>query len=317
MAKIIVPSTKTPEYIVPILLAIMIGLGILLCLFLGLGKWGLLILLACLASTTSLYTESNIPAFHAIIILNIFTGKMRTAFSGVNFKLPWEKVQHEAEEKKYIDLRVDLKEVCEETYASSDALMEVKYVYTIRPDISEDDEDEKDAGEKILLFSSFEPSAIKSKGRALFSMLLSDYYGRNPGEKLLNKALINKEIFGDDEQKPKQPILEFEKNHGVQVTVRLEDSDFDKATQKFRDMISGAKSIDQAIVALMTDTKLPDGTIIKGMERPQAEKVVKLMNLDGYKEQDFNLNVTAPDLKNVRDITVLGGLAEEKKGGKK
>lgn len=313
MVKNKIPSTKTPAYTIWILLAIVTGLGIFLYSLLGI--WGIFILLVFLAFSTPLYTESNVPAFNALILVNSWTGGMRVIFPGINFKFPWENAQEEDNKKKYIDLRVELSEVLSETYASQDALMETKYVYTIRPNISEDNGE--DAGEKILIYSSFESSAIKAKGRALFSMLLSDYYGSKPGKELLDKAKINKKVFGPTEEEEEDAIKKFEEKHGVEVSVRLEDSDFDKATQKFRDMISGAKSIDEAITVFMTDTKLPDGTIIKGMERPQAEKFVKLLNTEGYSEKDFNLNVNAPHLTNLRDVSIIGGLTDDKKGGKK
>jgi hypothetical protein len=298
MAKNIIPKTKTPANIISILLAMVVGLGILLFFLFGL--WGILILFVSLAFSTSLYT-SGVPAFHALILVNSWTGTMRVVFPGINWKLPWEDTQDE-----YIDLRVELSEAPSETYASKDALMEAKYVYTIRPNISE--ENGENAEEKILRFSSFEPSAIKEKGKALFSMLLSDHYGDNVGADLLAKEKINEEVFGTEEKKADK-IIAFEKKHGVQVTARLEDSDFDKATQKFRDMISGAKSFDEAIAILVEGGRTP----------VQAEKIVKLMNLDGYTETDFNLNVDAPHLTNVRDITVLGGLGSQSKGkeGKK
>ncbi|MBK5215558.1 MAG: hypothetical protein JJE53_01980 [Candidatus Pacebacteria bacterium] len=49
------------------------------------------------------------------------------------------------------------------------------------------------------------------------------------------------------------------------------------------------------------------------MEKSKAEKMVKLMNLNGYTEKDINLNVNAPDLKNLRDVTMMGGLNDDKK----
>ena len=298
MAKII-PKTKTPDDVISILIVIAVVLGLFLGLLLGL--WGILILLVFLAFSTPLYT-GGVPAFHALVLTNSWTGKMRVVFPGINFKLPWEQAQDDC-----IDLRVELSEpALPETYVSLDALMEVKYVYTIRPDISE--EHGEDAGEKILIYCSFETSAIKGKGKALFSMLLSDYYGGKPGDQLLNKDFINEEVFGTEEN-PQESIRKFEKKHGVKVTVRLEDSDFDKATQKFRDMISAAKSFDEAIKKLVAG----------GMGQTQAEKIVKLMNLDGYTEKDFNLNVNAPHLTNLRDVSILGGglMGEDKKKGAK
>lgn len=303
----IIPKTKTPESVYTTLLALAGGTGIIFYFLLGM--WGLGILFIVLGSTTNLYTASGVSAYNAQILVNSITGEMRVIFPGINFKLPWEKPQEDENGNlRFIDLRVELSEPAKtETYASQDALMEVKYVYTIRPDISQGFGE--DAGEKILIFSSFEPSAIKEKGKSLFSQLLSDYYSTQPGENLLKKALINRIVFGTEDQ-PKPVIKEFERKHGVEVTVRLEDSDFDKATQKFRDMISSAKSFNEAV------NKLIGG----GMERLQAEKVVKLMNLEGYNEKDINLNVNAPHLTNLQNVTMMGGLIDENKttkGGKK
>ena len=87
----------------------------------------------------------------------------------------------------------------------------------------------------------------------------------------------------------------------MKVTVRLEYSAFNKRTQKFRDMVSGAKSFDQAVEALVRDGN--------GMTREEAVKIAKLMNLDGVRE--YNINVHAPDLHNLRDFTVLGGPGDE------
>ncbi len=293
----IIPSTKTPNDVYSILIAtVLVSL-----LFFGslLGIWGIMIVGLILAFTTQYYTESTIPAFHAGILKNSFTGKMRVLFPGVNFKLPWEEAQ-----EKTIDLRIELTEPSKpETYDSLDAEMTVTCVSTFRPDLTECFGE--DVGEKILLFSSFEPKAIQEKGKALFSMLLSDYYASKQGKDLLKKEEINNTVFGT-ETNPNIKILNFEKRHGVEVTVRLTDSDFSKAAQKFRDMISGADSIDKAI------NKLVSG----GMERSKAEKMVKLMNLDGYTEKDINLNVNAPDLKNLRDVTMLGSANDEKKGKK-
>lgn len=202
--------------------------------------------------------------------------------------MPWESNTQE------VDLRVDLKEVLEETYASADALMETRYVYTIRPDFSG-----TDGGEKIVLYASYEASAIKGSGRALFSMLLSDYFGKHSGQDLLDKSLINRETF--ERASGSSLIDEFERSHGVKVTVRLEYSGFNQRTQKFRDMVSGAKSFDQAVEALVRDGN--------GMTREEAVKIAKLMNLEGVRE--YNINVHAPDLRNLRDFTVLGGPGDE------
>lgn len=306
----IIPATKTPGSIFGFWIGTILLLLLFLCSFFG--AFGLVITCIILAFP-DLYRESGVPAYHSLNLVNSITGNMRVVFPGFNLKFLWEKAQKDG----LLDLRVDIKEVCEETYASKDALMKTKYVYTIKPDLS--DRFGTDAAQKILTYSSFEPSAIQTKGRALFSMLLSDHYAEKPGDELLKKETINKAVF----LKPNSnnfvnSIEEFERTHACEVTVRLEDSDFDERAQKFRDMISGADSIEKAIAILMKGRTLDDGTKIAPMSRPQAEKFIKLGNFDGFTENDFNLNVAAPDLKNLRDVTILGtGGVNNKKGGKK
>jgi hypothetical protein len=296
MKKIIVPKTETPDSVYVGLVSIIIAIGIILLLIVGCNMLIPIILFVILGLTTQFYTH-GVPAYHSLSLVSQWSGDMRVIFPGVNFKFPWEKPHEDG----CLDLRVELSEVCKETYAAIDTLMKTEYVYTIRPNLSGDN-----PGEDIILYSSFEPEALKAKGRALFSMLLSDYYGKNKGDDLLKKEEINKEVFGT-ELNPSKKIMEFEKNHGAEVTILLKDSDFDERTQDFRDSVSKAKSMNEAIKVLM------DG----GMSRPDAEKFVKLMNTDGYTQKDFNLSAVAPDLQNLRDVTILGSVNDDKKGGKK
>ena len=301
MATTIIPKTKTPLSVILTLLVMSTALGIFLNFLIGI--WGIIILFVFLAFSTSLYTEGGVPAFHALILVNSITGEMRAVFPGLNPKLPWEDAQKDGNKKKYIDLRTELSDVCNETYASKTTLMETRYIYTLKIDLSGDN-----PGENVVKYSNFEPDMIKRNGRSLFSMLLSDYYGKEEGEELLNKAKINQSVFGSEENKTSD-LLKFEKKHAVKVSVRLEDSDRDKASQKFRDMISGAESIGESIEKLTA----------KGMERSEAEKIVKLLNTEGYTEKGLNLNVDAPDLKNLQHVSILGtgnNTDKDKKKGK-
>ena len=233
------PRATTPPRVFVILAGIaLLGGGALYAL---LGFWGVILLFAILGTTTGVYTKP-VDGYHALIVLDQWSGVQRTLFQGLNFALPWESNTQE------VDLRVDLKEVREETYASTDALMETRYVYTIRPDFSG-----TDGGKKIVLYASYEADAIRGSGRALFSMLLSDYFGKHSGQDLLEKNLINRETF---ERDPGRSLIdEFERSHGVKVTVRLEYCGFNQRTQRVRDMVSGAKSFDQAVETSLENHK--------------------------------------------------------------
>jgi len=293
------PETKTPGWVYGLLLLIAAAIGLLLWMLLGF--WGIILTFVILGFTTEIYT-ATVQGFDAHIVLNHLTGVQRTIFQGMNFKLPWEQVQEEK-----VDLKVELNEVVkDETYTAKDALMHVKYVYTIRPDVSSEkpEDPEDDPGRKVILYASYEPDAIKMAGRAVFSSRLSDYFARRNGQTLLQKAKITRALFGPGK------LVDFEKEHGVKVEVTLEDVDFDEQTQRSRDMLSQATSFDTAVETLVKDGK--------GMTREEAVRVAKLMNFDDVSETNLNVNVVAPDLVNLRDVTVLGGVGlGDKKGGKK
>lgn len=288
---LVMPKTKTPKGVYGTLVGIAVLGGILLCtlfssLVLDWGWfWGVVMMFGILGITTEVYTET-VSGFHARILLNHLTGIQRTVFQGLSFKLPWETQTRE------IDLRIDLKEVCQETYASLDSMMKTRYVYTIRPNFS----DPNNAGENIILYASYEEDAIKQGGRACFSMSLSDYYGKKEGKDLLDKALINLEVFKKDPGK--SLIQEFEDSHGAKVTVLLEDSDFDEAAQKARNTISAAKSIREA-VDMLTAKKGDE----PGMTQAEAEKIVKMLNIPGVQEHIISLD--AKGLENLRDVSIL------------
>jgi hypothetical protein len=266
---LVMPSKETPAGVTATLIGLAI-LGAVLLVWL-LNFWGIILLFGILGVTTGTYTRT-VPGFHALVLLNHFSGNQRAVFQGMNFTLPWESATQE------IDLRVDLKEVCEESYASQDALMNAKYVYTVRPDVSG-----SNPGENVILYASYETDAIRQSARALFSMLLSDHFGKNSGPALLDKDFINKETFQHDPGR--SLIAEFERDHAVKVTVRLENSNFSPKTQEARDSMSRASSFSNAVQRLI------DG----GMSRSEAEKVAKLMNLPGVKEYLFNVH--APDFR--------------------
>ncbi|MCX6754897.1 MAG: hypothetical protein NTU81_03675 [Candidatus Nomurabacteria bacterium] len=311
----VIPNTKTPTVVYLILLMIILIFGtIFYSLF---GIWGIIIFFIILAYFTSLFLEDDIPMFHALIMRG-GTGKMRVLFPGVfNFKLPWEQAHEENGAKKYIDLRVETGEICNDTYPSKDTLMKTQYVYSLRPDLRKSNNGTIE--ENIIKFSSFEISAIREKAKALFSMLLSDWYANKSGDDLKNKSLINKKLFGTKD-KPSNAVTEFEKEHGVEISVRLVDSDFNDNVQEYRDKIAGAKTINEIRNILMKDDIHEDGTVAKGVSPEVADQMIKFMEFGNYSEKVVNLNIKAPDLGNLQNVNLLGGTGitgDEKKEGKK
>ena len=289
MQNLHIPETKTPDEVILELVLVAVVLGALLVWFFGYFP-GLIALSLVLASTTSTYTF-GVPEFNASTVLNHWTGKQRVVFQGRSLKLPWE------EPGTFVNLRVELTDVRNESYPAADALMSARYILTIRPNFSGNNPEAS-----ILRYASFEGKAIIMEGRAVFSGLFSDYFAEKPGKDTRNKEKINKELF--DSEHPHPLVKRFQEEHGVVVVVKLEDVDFDKGTQEFRDLVSKAKSIGEA-KKVLTDA---------GMSDEAAERFVKLMGIEGVKE--WNLNITAPDLKNMTHFSA-GGIVSPTSGGKK
>lgn len=276
------PRTATPPDVVMTLIVLMGALILVLYLFWG--TWGFSAACIILALTTPTYAIFT-PQYHAGIVLDEFSKRQRTIFQGLNFKKPWETLQTLRGHPTFIDLRVDLHETINDTYVADDALMEVSYVYTVRPHYSES----YTASDKaVRTFASYTPAAIKRNAKALVSQLISDHFSGKKGDDLLNKEAITKEI----ERIDSDDIQKYEEIHGSDLEFTIEDSDFSERAQEFRDMISKADSFAQAKQKLVENNMQPE----------VAEQIVKLM---AFPEnlREWNVKLDAPDLKNLRNFT--------------
>lgn len=284
-ADLTMPRTKTPGGVIFWLLLLAGVIWLIAFLFIPF-LWSLFLLFIILGLITGMYSKT-IPGFHALILLNNLTNRSRVVFQGLAITLPWEK------NVKALDLRVEMHDVQKDTYPTEDAMMEVEYVYYVRPDFTG-----KNAGDKIIKYATYEPNAIKQGCNALFSKLLSDYFRSRKSDDLKNKDDIQKNALEMGHGLHK--VQEFTENHGVIAGAILKDSDFDEKTQKYRDTIAGAKSIRQAINALMAGG---DAT----MTEDKALRVVKLMNLENVSEIMYDIDLDSKGLENLRDINFFGG----------
>ncbi|MDR3519579.1 MAG: SPFH domain-containing protein [Candidatus Pacebacteria bacterium] len=262
--------------------------------------WGVVLTLVVLAFSVEIYTET-VPGYFARILLNPWTRNQRTIFQGLSFKLPWESRTID------VDLKSELSDVCEETWATKGgAMMDTKYVYLLRPARNPD---------AIITYASFEPNVVKRAARNLLTMMYSDYFGQHQPEDLLNKAAINKALFNEEKDggdkdyaDHRAMVCEFENKYGVDLSARIEDVDYDEATQKARDIITNAKSFDQAVDILMAPRNGQPG-----MSRENAEKVAKLANFPNVSENNWNFSVEGLD--NLQHLNIVG--IPDGKSGKK
>lgn len=285
MANLNIPKASTPGSVIFTTLVLMIFLGCLM-FWVFQSAWGIILTFVILAFTTTIYTQ-NVEEYHALTLLNKFTGKQRVLFQGRTGKFLWEEVG------TLVDLRAELKDIPEETWATgAGALMDAKYVYILHPRATE---------KGILAYASFTRDTVKAAARNLFSIMLSDHFGKcKKPEKLLGKDDVNKAVFETPEGKDK--ICKFEEEYGVICSsVKLEDVDFDAETQKARDVISKAESMAKATEKL----------IKAGWSPEVAEKTIRMSNIPGI--QEYILSLDAKGLENMTSVVFGGGFP----GGKK
>ncbi|MES2315283.1 MAG: hypothetical protein V4486_00925 [Patescibacteria group bacterium] len=248
--------------------------------------------IAIIGSLLETYTIS-VPGYWAVIVLNELSHEQRVIFQGLNIKLPWETPGRK------IDLRSDLSEVLgkdkPETYPTKDGRVFVKYVYLISPNVS----DQKTAAENVLKWGSAEPDAIKKKGRALFSRTLSDFLKDMDTEAVIamGKSRVNEEAFKGDVLTP------YEKDHGANAEIVLEDIDRDPAIQKARDMIAASESYGEAMKKLKAAFPDLDDKEIKELFMVAEFKNVK-KNINEFK-----------GLENVTHFGSFGGMMGGDGGG--
>ncbi len=292
------PTTIVPGYVPARLATIVIGIFML---FFWIFNWNLffptVITLLVMAGMRPMFTRYVHPFTGQLVVDGLGReNKIRCMFKGLRWIAPGETLG------AILDLKTELKEPVPQTWQSTNALMVTQYVYTVKVDASG-----YNAGEKVVLYASFEPNTIKMNARALISKLFSDYYREKPSSALKNKAQIEEAVFGSGTPGRRQ-LEKFEADHGCKISCTLEDSDVDKATQAVLDTSAKVEGIADAAKVLVD----------KGWPPEEARKVVKMLNLPNMR--DIFINLDAKGLEELRHFSMLGNLEEDdkgKKGGRK
>lgn len=282
-----------------------------------------------IAIASGIITE-EIPDFHGVLIFNPWAKTRRVLFPGFSFKLPWEKVEHDnngAVVLTSLVRAISSKET--KIHPTNDPAenMETSLLIHMRINTTLKKEGEKlvpitdeEAAENFIRFRSIKEDALTEIVRMEVEKMYAEYYGNKEMEDLLKPHAIQKavmEVEGESEKKDvkkgtivkinEEKIKDMEEKNGVSIGIVLDSSKPDKATQDMKRTPAIAEALNDAI------KKLVGG----GMNKDQARRAALILDPNNdYTEERFDLHIKAPDLKNVRDITVLGGL-EHKKGGKK
>ena len=269
-----------------------------------------------IAIYSGIITE-EIPDYHGVLLFNPWARTRRVLFPGLSFKLPWEKVETDnsgAVVLTSLVRTISTKET--KVHPTNDPAENMETSLLIHMRINTICSD-KEAAENFVRFRSVKEEALKEIVRVEAEKMYAEYYGGQEMENLLKPHAIQEAVTGttklekeDDEESRKKnrvKIEEMEKKNGVSIGVVLESSKPDLATQNMKRTPAMAEALASAM------KKLEDG----GMTDPDMRRRAALLldpNTD-YTERKYSIEIDAPHLTNLRDVTVLGGLGDEK--GKK
>ena len=245
------------------------------------------IVLIALSSILKKYFLFEVPAYHAIIMINAFTGATRVLFPVLNIILPWESAEEKEhnDELNFIDLKKSIPCICKgKIFQTKDSTMVVDYLIAMHLNISGS---YHDASTNILNFNSVKEEALKELVEKKITGIFSGYYSTHELSSLIDESAVMQEMFNEalsskpDIAKRNNAIRkELETNYGVKITIVLENSNPDKLVQEYYDTVSKADAFDKAVDVLVKG----------GMNREKAElKVEKMMTDMNTTEQIFTI----------------------------
>ncbi len=281
-------------------------IGVILFLLFGSLFWGIVLMLLSFAASVffGLIAEEVVD-FHAILLLDPFKKGRRVIFPGLHPKLPWE----ELEEGSKRSLRQVISSVGEENLPTNDPAENMKVHLTVhlRVDVSGTP---KEAAENFVRFHSIEPETLKAVVRKEIVKMFSKYYAEHEMESLLDANKIQNDVCANNDSK----IKELATRWGVSIGIILDTSNPDEETKKLKRTPARAEALLKSTEILKR--KGEDGT---GLETEQAHRSALLLDETAeYSEERFVLDISAPDLKNLHDVSLIPpGTFGKGKGGHK
>lgn len=197
------------------------------------------ILVALIGGTFPILTVF-VPEVTGLVLVNFFTGELRTVGTGLNFKWPWEM----AREKNFFSLELVTKEVKEKTFAAKDGpLMQVKALFQYYTDI-------RLLHQRIKV----DESTIEEGVNGVISGLISYAIGNENAEdarlkiKEIEKTVID-ELKMPSVEVHKQlisPKENMENRNGINfVLLTIEDIDFPEDYQEIRSAAARMEKLSQ------------------------------------------------------------------------
>ncbi len=302
----VIPKTITPKPVWYCNILLIIALWILLSFPFGL-LWSLLvtgITLGALVASGVIATDT--PDWHGALVFDPIFKTRRAIFPGLSFKLPWE-IREKIDEKDFTDLRRIISSKVEKDHPTDDPAENMKVSLLIHMRLRTFEITSEEAAQNLIKFSSITESALTNLVQAEAEKMFGTYYARKEMESLLNLTKIQNAVLKVANNIKR--ISELEKNYGISIGFVLSASNPDDATKALKKTPAIAEALAKAIEKLTS----------KGMDPELARRAALILDQSNdYNEERFDLNIAAPDLKNLKHVSFMGlGKDDKKKGGKK
>ena len=302
-----IPKTITPKLVWLGIGALAFLVWVICTLTLTSEKVGLFLTFIALgAAIFSGVIAVDIVDFHGVLVFDPWRKKRRVFFSGLHFKLPWEKTEEDGSGNIVLTSlvrTVSSKETKPHPTNDPAAVVEASLLIHIRVNVS--GVSAQEAADNFIRFRSIKEEALTEIVRVEIEKMFAEYYGTKEVKELLKPHVIQEAVLNfTDENRVRinaEKIKDMEKKYGISIGVVLESSKPDKATQDMMRTPAMADALNVAIDKLR-----------KNMEPDEARRSAMILdpNTD-YTEERFDLHVTG--LENARDITMI----DPRKGGKK
>lgn len=312
-AEVKIPQTLTPWWVFRVNIILLGAIWAILFFFFGTFSSTVATLLILSGAIAFGIIAEEMPDFEGALVFDSLFNKRRVIFSGLNFKLPWEK-----REEKTTNLKRVVSSKGVENFSTNDPAENMQASLTVHMRVSLGGGPEE-ANDNFVRFRSIEEDALTTVVRQRIVKMFAAYYaskknGQGEMENLLNPSAIQQAVLNDPDN---QTIIRaMQDQYGADIGVELGSSNPDAETKKLKRTPARAEALATARGKLMA--KGPNGE--EGMTKEEATRAALLIDETAeFSEQRIDLDVNASGLENLHDVSFIppGMLGAGKKGDKK
>lgn len=287
--EIVIPKTITPGSVWGWNFFLFAMLWTVLFLFFG-PFWSTIITGIALGSAIwggGIATEGK--DFHGFLLFDPITKKRRVVFPGLHPKCFWEKVEEGSERS----LRRVVESEGEQNFATNDPAENMLVNLAIHKRVNVSGTPEQ-ASDNFIRFHSIPPESLTKIVRRDIVRECSRYYSNKEMEALTNAGIIEDAILALPATKT--VIEDLETRWGVSVGIVLDSSRADDATKAMKRTPAMAEALATAMEKLDRQVTDPD----------MRRRIVMILDPNNdYKEERIDLNIQAPDLKNLQHVSII------------